>query len=206
LFWLIIPILPLVVVAVLGMGLAPYFMGRLADTPLQHQMYSEYSHWLLAASLIWLLGVISGLVLLRRANKPWAVFALALSTLLAAQLFTSGYNTIAKERSAYLIADAIRPVVKTDVPFYSVAMYEQTLPFYLKRTFTLVNFQDEMGFGITQEPQRWIPDILGLAKAWQTQPSAYAIMPVEYYPQLQKAGLTMKTIYADTQYIVVSKP
>ena len=73
-------------------------------------------------------------------------------------------------------------------------------------TFTLVNFQDEMGFGITQEPQRWIPDIPGLAKVWQTQPAAYAIMPVDYYPQLQKAGLTMKTIYADTQYIVVSKP
>jgi 4-amino-4-deoxy-L-arabinose transferase-like glycosyltransferase len=206
LFWLISPILPLVLAAVLGMVFAPYFMGRLADTPLQHQMYTDYSHWLLAASLVWLLGVISGLVLLRRSNKPWAVFALALSTLLAAQLFTSGYNTIAKERSAYLIADAIRPLIKTDVPFYSVAMYEQTLPFYLKRTFTLVNFQDEMGFGITQEPQRWIPDIQGLAKVWQTQTAAYAIMPVEYYPQLQKAGLTMKSIYADTQYIVVSKP
>ena len=205
-FWLVAPMLPLAVMAVLGMGFASLFMDKLADTPLQHQMYSDYALWLLAASLIWLLGVIAGLVLLRRTNKSVAVLVLALSTLIAAQLGTSGYNTIAKERSAYLIADAIRPIVKADVPFYSVAMYEQTLPFYLKRTFTLVDFQDEMGFGITQEPQRWLPDIASLAKVWQTQLAAYAIMPVEYYPQLQKAGLTMKIIYADTQYIVVSKP
>ena len=202
LFWLIAPLLPL---ALLGLGLAPFTDMR-ADTPLQHQMYGEYAHWLVAASLVWLLGVSAGLVLLRRTNKPAAIWALALSTLIAAQLGTSGYNTIAKERSAYLIADAIRPYVKADVPFYSVAMYEQTLPFYLKRTFTLVDYQDEMAFGITQEPQRWLPDIPSLAKVWQTQSAAYAIMPVDYYPQLQKAGLTMKTIYADTQYVVVSKP
>ena len=205
-FLLISPVLLLAVSGVLGMGFASLYMGKLADTPLQYQMYSEYAHWLLAASLVWLLGVIAGLMLLRRTNKPGAVLVLAFSTLIAAQLGTSGYNTIAKERSAYLIADAIRPYVKAEVPFYSVAMYEQTLPFYLKRTFTLVNFQDEMGFGITQEPQRWVPDIASLAKVWQVQAAAYAIMPVEYYPQLQKAGLTMKTIYADTQYIVVSKP
>ncbi len=206
LFWLIAPMLPLAVLAALGLGFAPYFTTRLADTPLQHQMYGEYANWLVAASLVWLLGVIAGLLLLRCNNKPVAVIMLALGTLIAAQLGTSGYNTIAKERSAYLIADAIRPYVKANVPFYSVAMYEQTLPFYLKRTFTLVNFQDEMAFGIMQEPQRWLPDIASLAQAWQAQPAAYAIMPVEYYPQLQRAGLAMKTIYGDTQYIVVSKP
>jgi 4-amino-4-deoxy-L-arabinose transferase-like glycosyltransferase len=202
LFWMVAPLLPL---ALSGLGLAPFTDMR-ADTPLQHQMYGEYAHWLVAASLVWLLGVIAALFLLRRSNKPVAVLALALGTLIAAQLGTSGYNTIAKERSGYLIADAIRPYLKADVPFYSVAMYEQTLPFYLKRTFTLVNFQDEMAFGIIQEPQRWLPDIASLAQAWQAQPAAYAIMPVEYYPQLQKAGLTMKAIYEDTQYIVVSKP
>ena len=206
LFFLILPMLLMAVVAVLGLGFASLYMVRLADTPLQYQMYSDYAHWLLAASGVWLLGISAGLVLLRCDKKLRAVFILALGTLIAGQLGTSGYNTIAKERSAYLIADAIRPYIKLDKPFYSVAMYEQTLPFYLKRTFILVNYQDELGFGIAQEPQRWLPDIASLAKVWQTQPEAYAIMPVEYYPQMQKAGITMKTIYGDTQYIVVSKP
>jgi len=207
LFWLIAPELPL---ALLALGLAPFTDMR-ADTPLQHQMYGEYANWLVAAALVWLLGVIAALVLLRRphlvkASKPVAVLVLALSSLIAAQLGTSGYNTIARERSAYLIADAIRPYVKPEVPFYSVAMYEQTLPFYLKHTFTLVGYQDEMAFGIMQEPQRWLPGISELEQVWQAQPAAMAIMPVDYFPQLQKAGVTMKKVYEDTQYIVVSKP
>jgi len=202
LFRMILPMLP---VALLATGLAPFTEQR-ADTPLQHQMYGEYAAWLEAAALVWLSGIIAGLLLLRRQNKPVAVLVLALTTLVAAQLGTSGYNTIAKERSAYLIADAIRPYIKANVPFYSVAMYEQTLPFYLKRTFTLVDYQDEMAFGIKQEPQRWLADIPSLAQTWQMQAGAYAIMPVDYFLQLQKAGMTMKTIYQDTQYIVVSKP
>ena len=202
LFWLIAPMLPLMLLAV---GFAP-FTARLADTPLQVRGYGEYAGWLVAAALIWLLGVIAALVLLRRDNKLVAVLVLALSTLLAAQLGVSGYNTIAKERSAYFIAEAIRPYVMADEPFYSVATYEQTLPFYLKRTFTLVQYQDEMAFGIMQEPQRWIPDIASFAKVWQAQPSALAIMPVDIYTQLKKLDFAMKIIYEDPQYIVVSKP
>ena len=207
LFWLIAPMLPLMLLAV---GFAP-FTARLADTPLQMQGYAEYAYWLLAAALIWLAGVIAALVLLRRADghkdsKPLAVLVLALSSLIAAQLGTSGYNTIARERSAYYIANAIRPYVKANEPFYSVDTYEQTLPFYLKRTFTLVQYQDEMAFGIMQEPQRYIPDYTSFAKVWQAQAAALAIMPVETYARLKQLNLDMKIIYNDPQYIVVSKP
>ncbi|MBI4937758.1 MAG: glycosyltransferase family 39 protein [Nitrosomonadales bacterium] len=202
LFWLLAPLLPLIA---LGLGLAP-FTARLADTPEQAQMYGEYSAWLVAAGLVWLLGMGAALVLLRRKKKPASMLVLALGALLAAQLGASGYNTIAPERSAYLIAEAIRPQVKPDVPFYSVSSYEQTLPFYLKRTFTLVAYQDEMAFGIMQEPQRWIPDIASFAKVWQAQPEAFAIMRTETFTQLEQQNMAMKIIYRDTQNIVVSKP
>jgi len=202
LFRLLAPILP---VMALALGFAP-FTARLADTPQQVQIYGEYAVWLTAAALVWLSGMVAALVLLRRRNKPVAVLVLALSSLFAAQLGTSGYNAIARERSAYIIADAIRPYVKANEPFYSVSSYEQTLPFYLKRTFTLVAYQDEMAFGIMQEPQRWIPDIASFTQVWQAQPAALAIMQVETYPQLVKQGLAMKIIYKDTQHIVVSKP
>jgi 4-amino-4-deoxy-L-arabinose transferase-like glycosyltransferase len=202
LFWLIAPILPLMLLA---LGFAP-FTARLADTPLQVQGYGEYAGWLVAAALVWTVGMISALALLRRENKFAAVLVLALSSLLSAQLGASGYNTIAKERSAYFIAEAIRPYVKADEPFYSVDTYEQTLPFYLKRTFTLVQYQDEMAFGIMQEPQRWIPDYASFAKIWQAQAAALAIMPVDTYTRLKQMDLAMKIIYNDPQYIVVRKP
>lgn len=207
LFWMIAPMLPLTLLAV---GFAP-FTARLADTPLQLQGYSAYAYWLTAAALVWLTGVIAALLMLRRPHaykspKLPALLVLAFSTVLAAQLGTSGYNTIAKERSGYYIAEAIRPYVKADEPFYSVDTYEQTLPFYLKRTFTLVQYQDEMAFGIAQEPQRFIPDYASFATVWQAQPAALAMMPVETYRQLKQLGFAMNIIYEDPQYIVVNKP
>jgi hypothetical protein len=202
LFWLVVPVMPPLLIM---LGLAP-FADRLADTPLQVQMYGEYSSWLVAAMVIWLLGVGTGLWLLRRESKQIAVVVLALSSLLAVQVGLSGYNTIARERSAYLMAEAIKPKIKPEVPFYSVYCYEQTLPFYLKRTFTLVDFQDEMDFGIKQEPERWIPSVDKLAERWRSQPEAYAIVPTQLFHILQQQGMAMKEIYRDEQYVVVSKP
>jgi len=203
LFWLTAPVL--VVVAIL-LGIIPFAARTSADTPLQQQMYSAYSVWLLVAVAIWLVGVIAGLWLLRRENKMVAVIVLAFSSLTASQLAASGYNTIAPERSSYILANAIRPLIKPNVPFYSVFCYEQTLPFYLKRTFTLVDFQDEMAFGIQMEPERWIPTAEQLAKRWSTQAEAYAIVPTPLLHILQEQGMAMKELYRDEQYVVVSKP
>ena len=202
LFWMTVP--SLLAVAIL-LGIAP-FVASTADTPLQQQMYSNYSVWLVVALVIWLIGMGIAMWLLRRENKMVAVIVLAFSSLVATQTAVSGYNTIAPERSSYILADAIRPLVKPDVQFYSVFCYEQTLPFYLKRTFTLVDFQDEMDFGIKMEPERWIPTADLLAQRWSTQAAAYAIVPAQSFNILQKQGMAMKEIYRDTQYVVVSKP
>jgi len=202
LFWQILPAVPVVLV-LLGLALN---VGKLADTPNQAELYPHYRAWLVAAALVSLAGLLAGMLLLWREKKPVAVIVLALSALLAAQIGLSGYETVARERSAKHIAEAIRGEVKADVPFYSVLTYEQTLPFYLKHTFTLVQFQDEMAFGIKQEPQRWIPTLEEFAKVWAAQREALAIMPVYAYAQLQQQGLEMKIIFEDTQHIVVKKP
>jgi 4-amino-4-deoxy-L-arabinose transferase-like glycosyltransferase len=202
LFWQIAPVVP---VAVLFLVLA-FSVGKFADTPNQMALYPHYSIWLVGASVLLLSGLAGGMALLWRGRKTAAVLVLSVASLLAVQVGVSGYNTVARERSAKHIAEAIRDQVKPSVPFYSVITYEQTLPFYLQRTFTLVQYQDEMGFGIKQEPQRWVPTVEEFAPVWAAQPEALAIMPVYVYPQLQKLGLNMKIIFEDTQHIVVKKP
>ena len=210
LLWQVAPAIP---VALLLLGLA-LNVGKFADTPNQAELYPHYGPWLVVAALVSLAGLLAGMLLLWREKKPVAVMVLALSALLSAQIGLSGYETVARERSAKHIAEAIRGEVKADVPFYSVLTYEQTLPFYLKRTFTLVQYQDEMAYGIQQEPQRWIPTVEEFAKVWAAQPEALAIMPVYAYAQLQQLaastgsgqGLKMKIIFEDTQHIVVKKP
>ena len=207
LLWQIAPVFALVA---LSPGLLPGVMRR-AESPLRLEMHENYLVWMIVAIVIWLCGLIAGMALLMRGKKLPAVLALALSSLLAAQIGLSGHDTLAQSRSSYHIAEAMRPYLKPaeggkDLPIYSVANYEHGLSFYLQRTFTLVAYQDEMGFGIMQEPQRWIPDIAGFAKVWEQQPMALAIMPVHIYAQLEQQGLAMKIIFEDTQYIVVSKP
>ena len=202
LFWQVIPALP---TALLLLGLA-LNVGKLADTPNQTELYPHYGPWLVVAALVSLAGLLAGMLLLWRGKKPVAVAVLALSALLSAQIALSGYETVARERSAKHIAEAIRGEVKADVPFYSVLTYEQTLPFYLQRTFTLVQYQDEMAYGIQQEPQRWIPTVEEFAKVWAAQNEALAIMPVYAYAQLQKQELAMTIIFEDAQHIVIKKP
>jgi hypothetical protein len=92
------------------------------------------------------------------------------------------------------------------VPFYSIGSYEQTLPFYLKRTLTLVEYQDEMAFGLQQEPQLWIPTIKAFEPVWNAQPYALAVMGPDLYIQLQKSGLPMQLIARDTERVFVRTP
>ena len=201
LFKQIVPVI-LFVIAIMVLALN---VGKLADTPLQKELYPQYTSWLMVASLVLLAGLLGGLWLLRNERKQIAVATLACSSLLFAQIGLSGYNELAVERSAKHIALAIAPQLKAGVPFYSVLDYEQTLPFYLKRTFTLVQYQDEMGFGLGQEPQRWIPTVEEFAPVWAAQTEAYAIIRVHDYPRMQQLGLSMQIIFQDSQNIVVKK-
>jgi 4-amino-4-deoxy-L-arabinose transferase-like glycosyltransferase len=202
LFWQVTPAVP----AALLLLVLALNVDRFADTPNQIELYPHYGPWLVVAALVSLGGLLAGMLLLWREKKPAAVAVLALSALLSAQIGLSGYETVARERSAKHIAEAIRAEVKPDIPFYSVLTYEQTLPFYLKRTFTLVQYQDEMAYGIQQEPQRWIPTVEEFAKVWAAQPEALAIFPVYVYAQVQQLGLEMKIIFEDTQHVVIRKP
>lgn len=202
LFWQMIPSIPFALV-VLGLALN---LGKLADTPNQAALYPHYTLWLVASALITLVGTLVGMWLLWRAKKRPAVLVLALTALLSAQIALSGYESIARERSAKHIAEAIHNEVKPGVPFYSVLTYEQTLPFYLKHTFTLVEYEDEMAYGIQQEPQRRIPTLAEFAEVWKRQPEALAIVPTQFYPLLKQFNLPMQIIFEDTQHIVVKKP
>ena len=202
LMWQLVPVIPVLLVLIVTAA----NIGRFADTPLQAELYPQYAVWLILGVSILLLGVLLAIWLLKRERKLTAVVLLAFSTLLCAQISLSGYNTIANERSAKHIAAAIKDYVKPDIVFYSVLDYEQTLPFYIKHTFTLVQYDDEMGFGIKQEPQKAIATLAGFAQAWRGQSQALAIMPVYAYPLVQQLGIEMNIIYRDTQYIVVKKP
>ena len=92
------------------------------------------------------------------------------------------------------------------MPFYSVGTYEQTLPFYIKRTVTLVAFGDELSFGIQQEPGKAIATLETFKSRWLADKDAFALMSPDTYAGLQKEGLPMAIAAQDLRRIVVRKP
>ncbi|MBZ0090783.1 MAG: glycosyltransferase family 39 protein [Sulfuricellaceae bacterium] len=202
LFWLTLPLLPL---AALALALAPKALSMASDeVPLA--LYQAYLPWIFAAAGLWLVGTLLALYFSRLGRKGAALTALALSGLIAGQLVLSGHESLSPASSAYRIAERIRPYLKPGIPFYSVDMYDQTLPFYIKRTVTLVKHLDEMEFGVQQEPGKWLPTIDRFVEAWNKAPYALAIMTPDTYNSLNKQSLSMQIIARDTRRIVVKKP
>ncbi len=105
----------------------------------------------------------------------------------------------------YLDFENAGPLLPPAVPFYSVGMYEQTFPFYLQRTLTLVDYRDEMGFGLDREPSLGIADRAEFVTRWQSAPDAFAIMNPGTYRELQAAQLPMQVVARDTRRIVVRR-
>lgn len=202
LFWMMMPIAVLAGAAFL---LSPFAVTRSSDeVPLE--LYREYAVWLAVAAFIWLAGSLAGLYLLRRERMTAGILAFSMSGLIFAQIVLTGHESLSPATSAWRVAQQIQPYLKPDAPFYSVGMYEQTLPFYIKRTVTLVAHQDEMAFGLTQEPGKWLPTIADFEQAWRQQPYALAIMTPETYQQFKASGLSMQIIAQDTRRVVIKKP
>lgn len=200
LFW---QILPVAFLAAAGLLLAPNAV-RFADNELTRGQYAVFANWLLAASAVWLVGTIAALCLSYRDKVRGAVFVLAISSLIAAQVLITGHDSLSATRSDYKIAEQIKPHLRPGAPFYSLEGYDQTLTFYLKRTVTLVAYQDEMAFGIAQEPDKWLPTIESFKQAWVQQPYALAIMPHGTYQQLSQQGLPMRVIARSVDKTAVS--
>ncbi|MBI3524072.1 MAG: glycosyltransferase family 39 protein [Betaproteobacteria bacterium] len=197
--------LPIIALAVLCLLLAPQAV-EMSSPEVPQELYADYVPWLLGASATLLVGALAAFCFAWFARPLPSVLSLAFGGMLFAQLILLGLDTLAPANSAYRIVERIRDQVKPDVPFFSVNTYDQTLPFYLKRTVTLVGYKDELGFGIEHEPHKFIPDLASFEKIWRAAPQAWALMGPDTYQQLLAAGLPMHLAAQDTRRIIVRKP
>ena len=127
--------------------------------------------------------------------------------LLFTQLLLTGHNALAPAQSAAYLAAQVRPLLAPAVPLYSVGYYDHTLNFYLERTVTLVVEQNEHGFGIAQEPWKFLPTFAEFSRRWSAHGEAYAITTPEYYRRvIEPTGLPRERVAADTRRIVFRKP
>ncbi len=196
---------PYVVIGAALMLAAPQVV-RLASDEVPLALYQAYVPWLATAAAVLGGGAALAMLMARRRGSLGACLTLAGGALLAAQLILSGHDSLAPASSSYYLARKIAPHVTPTIPFYSLGVYEQTLPFYIKRTVTLVEVRDELSFGISQEPAKFVPDYVEFSRRWMQATEALAIMHPNTLQYFEQHRLPYEIIGRDTRRAVVRKP
>jgi hypothetical protein len=143
--------------------------------------------------------------LFMKEKKMLAVLVLSLSTLIFAQAMMQGHQIYSPQRSAKTWVHNIRAQLDPHAPFYTVSFYNQTLPFYLGRTVTLVNWVDEFDLGIQQAPDKVFRTPEEFLAAWKVQSSAAAIMEDSTYDRLGLKLGNHETLFHDHGVIIIRK-
>jgi 4-amino-4-deoxy-L-arabinose transferase-like glycosyltransferase len=190
---------------VAGMGL--YWVpevGRFASHPFEKPYVLAVKPWLYAACGLMLVGTLLGLAFYLKARREMAMLTLAVAGFGFWFLVFAGTNSHGSYRAGMTLIPAIEAELKPETKLYFVGMYDQTLPFYLRRTFTLVEHQDELEFGLKQEPHLWIRHRKDFVKAWLDGPPAIAVMPPHRFVDLHGERLRMRVMTRDSRRVVVT--
>jgi 4-amino-4-deoxy-L-arabinose transferase-like glycosyltransferase len=195
----------ILVLALVGVLLG-LFAGRLADAADQREAYQGLGSYLAAGCGLLAAAALLAARAFHRGLRERGVLLLASAALLCGLTGVAGYDSFDRFASAQYVAERIAPLLTPKTQLYSVEMYEQTLPYYLKRTMTLVNHRDELDFGLTQEPERWIATLNQFQTRWNEDEQAVAVMPPSTFDKLRAIHLPMRVVLSDRRFVVIAKP
>ncbi|GAC1318462.1 MAG: glycosyltransferase family 39 protein [Collimonas sp.] len=196
----------LLVPAIAGLALASK-IPTLAKDAYSLPLMQAHVPWVFAASAVAFIGATAALLLVRR-QREWAIVALAASGFIGGQLLMYGHDPQGRYSAGVDLVPAINAEMTPQTTLYVVGKYEQALPFYLRRTMTMVQHMDELEFGIGQQPELWIPTIDAFAAKWTADHAAgkkdIAIIRPENYRELEQRGVPMRVIGQDPRRVVVT--
>jgi len=144
---------------------------------------------------------------LARSGRRWtALAAVALANIVLVGGLIEAYGVFSPRQSDKEAAARVAPFVKPSTRLYSVKMYDQTVPFYIGRTVTLVDYTDEFETGLKSQPELRIPDVASFRAEWLRERGALAIMHPDTYQALRAQGLPMQLVHEDPRRVLVRKP
>ena len=135
-----------------------------------------------------------------------AIMLLAAGSLWGVSLACIGHDPFGQSKSSKALAQQLKGELWPDSEIFSVRMYEQTFPFYLRRPVIQVDYQDEFAFGQQAEPGRAIATLPEFAARWKAAPHAMAMLDEQTFNELQQQGVAMKPVFRDDLRMVVVKP
>ena len=125
---------------------------------------------------------------------------------LCALIAGTGHETLGRAVSGIDLVEEVKATIPEKVNFYSIRLLDHTVPFYLGRTMIMVEFPDELEFGVQQEPELWLPTLDAFIERWKEDKTAYALMVPEQYVALQKINLPMQEVGRDSRRVIVKHP
>ena len=192
--------------AAAGLALLPR-VGAMADNAYEAPLYRDYSWWVGVTAALALAGSLSALWQARRSAQAGTLL-LAVTAFMAGQMLMLGHEPLGRYAAGVDHLPALRAALTPATKLYVVGRYEQALPFYLRRTMTMVQHADELEFGLRQEPGLWIPTREAFMLAWlqhhASGTAAVAILSRDAYDQFTRAGLPMRVIGDDPRRVIVS--
>ena len=169
---------------------------------------SGYGIWLFGAALAMTAAGLAAFWLLERGRYQGSFAVLGLGSLLAIQLVLSGTHVFDEHYSSERLIETIAGEhlrFPRDPPFYSVASYDQSVPFYLGRSVTLVGHKDELAPGIAAEPGKYVSSVEEFLGRWHADGEAFAIMTPRLYEKLQRDGFPGHVLARDARWIIIAR-
>ncbi|MBZ0248514.1 MAG: glycosyltransferase family 39 protein [Burkholderiales bacterium] len=195
-------VVPLLVVAIALAWGAP----ERARNAWTRELYAAARPWILSGLAVLAVALAAAALKLRAGRKAGALAAIVAASLLFIDFVEDGYERLAPRQSGFQVAETIRREAPPEARVYSVGLYDQTVPFYLGRTVTLVAYVDEFEMGLRLEPGRAIPTLEAFAADWVRPGGAVAIIHPDTYETLSTRGLAMTLLHRDERRILVRKP
>jgi len=169
-------------------------------------MYTAAKPWAFAAVAALFAGCSAAALLLARGRRWFAVIAVALASLVMIDCIEDGYEQLSPRQSGKQVAEAMKPWLRPGTRLYSVNHYDQTVPFYIRRTLTLVNYRDEFETGLEAEPGLALWETDEFPDEWLRPGDALAIMQPGTYQKFRRLGLPMQVLLEDPRRVLVRKP
>lgn len=178
--------------------LATLSSNLLANPAHPVSMVLQLRPWLLGGALSLTLAILAAW----RLPTATAPLALTILIMLGFQVLTWGAQELSPTKSSREAVNAIAANVPPDTPVYTIDGYLQSLPFYWRHTIVVVNFQGELEFGITHNPERWIGDSDVFTTRWLNSDQAVAVFNRDSFSSWQGRHLPMKIIHQDGKRVV----
>ena len=154
-------------------------------------------------------GAFAGAVLALNARPLAALAALCGAWFLASAgilCAANGAQTLYSAKNAALeLRRVSEPGGLEGVPVFAVQSYQQSLPFYLRRTVTLVDYRDEFDLGLAQNPQGGIATMQQFVRVWQNLGAGFAVMRPGTRDRLTALGASMREVAELPDRVVVSR-